>query len=152
VEAHRPQEVPGAADVARLALGEQAAAGAVRADQLGHAVHVEGVAGEPVQRLEVAQAAAAFLDVRFDQIGTLAVAGMARGALRPLGSEEGGQAALRAVAGKVRLQRSKATRSPARKRASTRAVSTVLSFTASFRQSFTLRVAWPTFSPRSQSR
>jgi hypothetical protein len=93
VEADGPEEVPGAADGARLVLGEEAAARAVLADQLRHALGAEGVAGEPVEGLQVAQAAAPLLHMRLDQEGAVAVSRMAPGPLLPLGGEEGAEAA-----------------------------------------------------------
>ena len=88
VKAHCPKEVPGPLDGAGLALHQQPAAGALGTDQLGHFLGIEGVPGEPVQRLQVAQPAAALLDVGFDHERRLAIAGMADGAFRALGGEK----------------------------------------------------------------
>ena len=82
VEADGPEEVPGAADGARLVLGEQPAARAVRPHQLRHPLRAEGVAGEPVERLEVAQAPAPLLHVRLHHVRAVAVARVALGARR----------------------------------------------------------------------
>ena len=94
MEAHGPQEVPRPADGAGFLRRQQPATGAVLADQLRHPLHAEGMAREPVERLQVAQAATAFLDMRLHQEGAVAVARMARGALIALGDEEGGEAGL----------------------------------------------------------
>ena len=153
VEAHGPEEVPGAADARRLLLREQAAARAVRPHQVGHPLRVEGVAGEPVERLEVAQPAATLLHMRLHHIGAFAVARVARGALRPLGGEKRAEAALLpgAVEGRPEavehraIAHQEARIHERREHASCRAP---LPLT----QSRMLRVAWPTFSPRSQSR
>ena len=104
VEAHGPEEVPRPADRARFLRCQQAAAGTVLADQLRHALHAEGMARQPVERLQVAQPATAFLDMRLHQEGAVAVARMTRGALVPLGDEEGGQAGLLAEGAEGRVE------------------------------------------------
>ena len=86
-------------------------------------------------------------------IGAVAVARVARGALRPLGGEERAEAALLpgAVEGRPEtvehraLAHQEARIHERREHASCRAPPSVT-------QSRMLRVAWPTFSPRSQSR
>ena len=82
VEAHRPQEVPGATGALGLLLGQQAAAAmGLDADQLPRLAAAEHVATQPVQRLHVAQAAAAFLDIGLDQEGAFAIALVSQAAL-----------------------------------------------------------------------
>ena len=108
VEAHRPQEVPGAAGVLGLPLHQDAAARAVRPDQLAHDAGVEHVARHPVHGLEVPQAAAPLLDVRLDQERALAEAAVAHVALGLLGGDEvrgAGGAGGGEAAGELRMQR-----------------------------------------------
>ena len=51
VKAHGPQEIPGAANGARLTCCQQPAAWAIGADQFRHAFHIEGIARQPIKRL-----------------------------------------------------------------------------------------------------
>ena len=88
MEAHRPQERPRPPGVLGLAGGQDAAARAVGADQLAHHLGAEHVAAHPVQRLQVAQAAPALLDVGLDQERTVAVAMVPGVALGLLGGQE----------------------------------------------------------------
>ena len=92
VEAHGPEEIPGAADRPRLALHQQPTARALGPHQIGHFQRAEGVAGQPIQRLQVTKAAAAFLDMRLHHEGGFAIAGMAGGAFGALGGQKGAKA------------------------------------------------------------
>ncbi len=67
VAAHREQEVLGPAEGAVLGGGQQP-----NVDQLGRGLHPMDVLADPVQRLQVAQAALAVLDVGFDDIAAVA--------------------------------------------------------------------------------
>ena len=62
MEAHGPQEFPGAAAMLRLGRGQHVA----DIGEFAHGLRVVHVARDPVQRLEIAQAAAALLHVRLD--------------------------------------------------------------------------------------
>ena len=79
VEAHGPQEFPGAAAVLGLVGREDAA----DLGKLAHSFGTEHIARDPVQRLQVAQAAAALLDVGFDDVGAVAVAAVTDRRARP---------------------------------------------------------------------
>ncbi len=105
VEAHGPQEVPGPPAVLGFLVGEDAAAGAFGTDQLAHHLGAEHVARHPVKRLHVAQAAAAFLDVGFDQERRFAIAVVAGVALRLLGRDEAAGAGVGAGLLEARLER-----------------------------------------------
>ncbi len=150
VEAHRPQEVPGPPGVARLVRGQDAAAGASGPTSSPIDLGAEHVAAHPVERLQVAQPALALLDVGLHQERALAVAVVAQRTLRLLGRDERGRTRSRR-----RMQRSAPgtartrARSPVSRRASISAVRTVTSCPASAMHSSTVRVAWPTFRPRS---
>ena len=83
VAAHRPQEVLGALEVARLLLGEHALA-----DQLAGLVDAIEIFGDPEQRVQVAQPALALLDVGLDDVARIAHALVALVALGELGLDE----------------------------------------------------------------
>ena len=89
VAADRPQEVLAAAEQLELVGLEHAAL-----DQLLDVVHAVDVFGDPEQRVQIAQAALAVLDVRLDQVARLAGAAMALLALGELGGDEFGAGAL----------------------------------------------------------
>jgi hypothetical protein len=57
-------------------------------DEFIHARDAEDPLGQPCQRVQVAQAAGAFLEVRFEVVGGVVVAGVARVPLAALGHEE----------------------------------------------------------------
>ncbi len=80
VAAHRPQEILGLEEFAVLGLGEDALV-----DQFLAGAHAVEILGDPEQRLQVAQAALAVLDVGLDQIAAFAGLGMALVALGELG-------------------------------------------------------------------
>ncbi len=88
VKAESPEEIPGAAAEPGLALADQPAGRGVPPEQIGDAADVERGAPDPVKGLQVAQPAAAFLDVRFDEERAVAVALMTRRALMLLGGDE----------------------------------------------------------------
>ena len=81
--AHLPQEFLAAREQVEFALREQASF-----DQLARIAHPIDVLGDPEQRVEVAQAALALLDVGLDQIARLAGAVDARVALAELRGDE----------------------------------------------------------------
>ena len=83
VAADRPQEVFAAAEQRVFVAVEHAAL-----DQLLGLAHAVDVFGDPEQRVQVAQAALAVLDVGLDQIARLAGAAVALLALGELGGDE----------------------------------------------------------------
>ena len=83
VAADRPQEVLAAAEQLQLVVVEHAVL-----DQLLEVAHAIDVFGDPEQRVQVAQAALAVLDVGLDQIARLAGAAVALLALGELGGDE----------------------------------------------------------------
>ena len=83
VAADRPQEILAAAEQLELVLVEHAAV-----DQLLDVADAIDVLGDPEQRVQVAQAALAVLDVGLDQIARLAGAAVALLALGELGGDE----------------------------------------------------------------
>ena len=87
-----------------LLMREDAAAGAVGANQLAHDLDAEHVSGHPIQRLQVAQAAAALLDVGLHQERRLAIAMMAGVALGLFGDNEAAGAGVRASLQEPRLE------------------------------------------------
>ena len=89
VAAHRPEEIAAAAEAAVLARVVDAFL-----DELLALAHAIDVFGDPVERVQVAQAALAVLDVGLDQITRLAGAAMALLALGELGGDELGGGAL----------------------------------------------------------
>ena len=89
VAADRPQEVLAAAEQLELLGVEHAALG-----QFLDVAHAIDVLGDPEQRVQIAQAALAVLDVGLDQIARLAGAAVARLALGELGGDEFGAGAL----------------------------------------------------------
>ncbi len=89
VAAHRPQEIGAAAEGAVLLGVEHAAF-----EQLVGLAHPVDVFRDPEQRVQVAQAALAVLDVGFDQIARLAGASMPLLALGQFGGHEFGRGAL----------------------------------------------------------
>ena len=93
VAAHRPQEIPAAAENSVFLLVEHA----VLKQLLGFA-HAIDVFGDPEQRVQIAQAAFAFLHVRFDQIARLTGAAQALLAFGKLGGDEFRRAVLDDVA------------------------------------------------------
>ena len=89
VKAQRPQEVPRPPHVAVLIGGhDHAARRRRRADQLGKTGVGIDVAVDPVQRLQVAQTAAALLHIRFHHERRVAIAPVPRVALGLLGGNE----------------------------------------------------------------
>ncbi len=89
VAADRPEESLAAPEHLRLAAGEDAL---LRQFLVG--LHPVGVAGDPEQRVQVAQATLAVLDVGLDQIARLAGLAVALVALGELGGDEVGNGVL----------------------------------------------------------
>ena len=83
VAAHGPQKALGPLEPRRF-LGRQHA----EFDQLGDVVDAVDVFRDPEQRVQIAQAALAFLDVGFELIAAVADPDMARVALGELGLDE----------------------------------------------------------------
>ena len=83
VAAHRPEEILGLAEEPHLAAREDAGL-----DQVVARADAVEILGDPEQRLEVAQAALAFLDVGLDQIAGGALLAVALVALGELGGDE----------------------------------------------------------------
>ena len=86
VAAHRPEEILAAAEQLVFLLVEHAAL-----DQFVRLAHAVDVFGDPEQRMQIAQAAFAVLDVRLDQVARLAGAAHAVLALGELGGDEFGR-------------------------------------------------------------
>ena len=82
--AHRPQEILRPHEAVEFLAREQA-----RCDELVRLLDPMQEAGDPEQRLQVAQAALAVLDVGLDQIARLAGAQVSRIAFCELGGDEG---------------------------------------------------------------
>ena len=100
VEPHGPEEFPGAA--AMLGLGRRQHFADIR--ELTHGLRVVDVARDPVERLQIAQPAAAFLDVRLDDERAVAVAAMAHGTLGLLGGDVFGDAGVLAGGAETRVE------------------------------------------------
>ena len=100
--------------------------------------------GDPEQRVEIAQAALAVLDVGLDEIAAFARLEMALVALGELAGDEGLGPACGDLLAKALVSSRTSRSSPQMKRASRMAVRMVMSDCASLMQSSTLRVAWPT--------
>ena len=119
-------------------------------DQFLGLAHAIDVFRDPEQRVQVAQAALAVLDVGLDQIARLAGAAVALLALGELGGDEfGARCPAPPPCRTAPSARRRAAASPSRKRASRIAVRIVMSALAWRMHSSTERVAWPTFSPMS---
>ena len=88
VEPNGPQELPGAPAVAGFLLRQDPA----QIGQFAHGLGVEHVARDPVQRLQVAQPAAAFLDIGLDDKRAVAIAAVPHRALGLLGGDVFGRA------------------------------------------------------------
>ena len=67
VAAHRPEEALGAVEAAELGGGEQP-----DVDQFGRPLDAVDIFADPVERVEVAQAALAVLDVGLDDVAAVA--------------------------------------------------------------------------------
>ena len=89
VAAHRPQEIGAAAEGAVFLRVEHAAL-----DQFVGLAHAIDIFRDPEQRVQVAQAALAVLDIGLDQIARLPGAAMALLALGEFGGDEFGRGAL----------------------------------------------------------
>src|SRR6185312_8417277 len=88
VTAHRPEEALGAVEAAKLRGGEKA-----RLHEVGGALDALHIFADPVESVEVAEAALAVLDVGFDHVAAVAHADVAFVALGELGGNElGGRA------------------------------------------------------------
>ena len=83
VTAHRPEKALGAVEPAELGGGQQA-----RADEVRRALHAVHIFADPVEGMEVAQAALAVLDVGLDDIAAVAHLDVALVPLSELGSDE----------------------------------------------------------------
>ena len=83
VAAHRPEEALGALEPAIFLGGQQASA-----NQFGRLLHAVDIFADPVERVKVAQAALAVLDVGLDDIAAVAHPLVALVALGELGGDE----------------------------------------------------------------
>ena len=99
IAAHRPQEIGAAAEGAVFLRVEHAAL-----DQLIGLAHAIDVFCDPEQRMQVAQAALAVLDIGFDQIARLPAAAMALLALGEFGGDEFGRSTLHDILVEARDQ------------------------------------------------
>src|SRR5205814_8631610 len=90
VAAHRPEEILAAAEAHVFAAIEYALL-----DQLLGLAHAIDVFGDPEQRMQVAQAALAVLDIGLDQITRLPGTAVALLAFGELGGDEFGRGAVR---------------------------------------------------------
>ena len=108
VAAHRPEEILGLQELVVFAAREDALL-----DQFLAGAHPVEILADPEQRLQVAQAALAVLDVRLDEIAALAGLGVALVALGELGLRIFGAAVPHHVAGRsARSARRRAPRRP----------------------------------------
>ena len=83
MHAHIPQKGFGLLEGLVFVLGED-----TMLDQVGGVLDMIEIFADPIERLQIAQPAFAFLDVGLDQIAAFALAGMARIALGQLGLDE----------------------------------------------------------------
>ena len=144
--AHRPQEFLAAAEQREFARREQAGR-----DEFMRVLDAIDVFRDPEQRVEVAQAALALLDVGLDEIARRARPLHPLLALGELGGDEFRRGLGDDLLVEARLQRLEQRLSPVTSRASISVVRIVMSARACFRHSSTVRVAWPTFCLRSHS-
>ena len=145
VAADRPQEILAAAEQRVFVAVEHAAL-----DQFLGLAHAIDVFGDPEQRMQVAQAALAVLDVGLDQIARLAGAAVALFALGELGGDEFRRRALHDLLVEPRRQlvvELGVAEQIARFQAAR--CGSVMSALAWRMHSSTERVAWPTLSPMS---
>ena len=146
VAAHRPQEILAAPEQLQFVLVEHA-----MLDQFLDGAHAIDVFAHPEQRMQIAQAALAVLDVGLDEVARLpglAQPLLALGELRR--SRIQCAVPCTTFLSKRVISSSNSFSSPNRKRASRIAVRMVMSALAWRMHSSTDRVAWPTFSPMSQ--
>ena len=112
VTAHRPEEALGALEPAIFRVGQQP-----RRDEFGGLADAMQIFADPVERVEVAQAALAVLDVGLDDIAAVAHLQVAGVALGQFGGDEFGAAAgddLLAEAGCASVEQSLLAPDPAR--------------------------------------
>ena len=83
MNAHPPQKLPRLVKRVIFLLGQQ-----LHADQVFERLDRIGIARHPPQRMQVAQAALAFLDIRLEHVARIAETHMARIALGELGFDE----------------------------------------------------------------
>ena len=93
VAAHRPQEIFRFLEAAKLGRGQQPLV-----DQLGNGAHLVGVFADPEERVEVAQAALALLQVGLDDVAAVAHALVALVALGELLGDEAARGAVHHLA------------------------------------------------------
>ena len=74
VEPDGPEKLPGTSAMARLLLRKDAA----EIGKFAHRLSIEHIPRDPIQRLQIAQAAAAFLDIRLDYKWAVAIPPMAK--------------------------------------------------------------------------
>ena len=148
VAPHRPEEALGALEAAEFGGGEQPLV-----DQVGGALDPERILADPVERVEIAQAALAVLDVGFDDIAAVAHAAVALVAL----GELGGDIVARASGDDLAAEAARSPRRPAPRRPrssaprASRCGSSCRS-RARLTTSSIVRTDWPIFSFRSHSR
>ncbi len=146
VAAHRPEEILGALELAQLGRRQQP-----DRDEIGDRRHLVHIFADPEQRVQVAQAALAFLDIGLDDIAAVAHQLVARLALGELSMTKM-RAVSRITWSMKRLRASSnVSRSPQMKRASRRAVRIVRSDRAMRIVSSIERLECPILRPRSQS-
>ena len=145
--AHRPEEALGAVETAEFGGGKQPGF-----DEVGRALDAVDIFADPVERVEVAQAALAVLDVGLDDIAAVAHAEVACIPFGELGGNELRGRARDDLLAEADTAASKACSSPHSQRASRKAVRTVMSFFASAMSCSAERTEWPTFSFRSHNK
>ena len=148
VAAHRPEEALGALEALELGGGEQPGP-----DEVGGPLDAVDIFADPVERVEVAQAALAVLDVGFDDVAAVAHPDVALVALGELGGDEfGGGAGDDLLAEALASRRRTTSRRPTATAPRGRRCGPSCRFLASAISCAVERSEWPTFSFRSHSR
>ena len=125
--AHRPEEALGAVEALELGGGQQPGA-----DEVGRPLDAVDIFADPVERVEVAKAALAVLDVGLDDVAAVAHPDVPLVALGELGGDELGRGSGDDLLAEARHRQCRtAGSSPHSQRASRKAVRTVMSFLAS---------------------
>ena len=146
VEPDGPEKFPRTPTVPRLLLRKDPA----EIGKFAHCLSIENITRDPIQRLQIAQAAAAFLDIRFDDKWAVAISPMANCSFSLLRCDILGGAGLFAGSPKTAMEFPKQCFVTSQKPRIEQGGPNRRILAPSSRQSPIERVAWPTFSPRSQ--